>query len=247
MPGPPGPVGPPGNNGPKGPKGADAPDEPGPPGPTGPTGPAGENATVPGPPGPPGPDRPGPPGALGPPGGPIGPPGTPGTPGTDGPPGADAVDPGPPGEPGPDGAPSLPGPPGEPGGPGDKLAIVPAGGRYVGLAVVEAAEPWFLDLIPWRISRAREVKIHVDHHFMQTIEPGSLVVLSVHGDQPGVMAKINGEILEISLPAKVAKATGGCLVAGVRKGKAGQRLPRFTPEQMRRNAAWWSRALDTCP
>ena len=218
------------------------------------TGAPGPDSIIPGPPGPPGPVTPGPdgpegdPGAPGPPGPTPGDPGPPSTvPGPPGPPGP--LVPGPPGTntwegdvgpTGPNGAPgvSLDGPPGPDGDP-TKTAIVDNKQGVYGFAAIESGECIFRDHIQTRIAKGK-THIPIDAQFLAVIEQGTAKIESVTTSRPvTVTASMRG-------PYVIADARGAVdavfTITGIRRGFADAAWPRFTAEQMARNAAFYAEA-----
>ena len=220
----PGDTGAPGPDGPTGYDGLPGPMTPGEPGPEGEPGDPGPKGPTPTDPGPastdPGPD--GPTGAL-----------------TPGPQGINtwAGDAGPPGATGAPGV-SLDGPPGEDGDP-TKTAIVDNKQGVYGFAAIESGECLFRDHIQARITKGK-THIPIDAQFLAVIEQGTAKIESVTTSRPvTVTASMRG-------PYIIAGARGTVdavfTVTGIRRGFADAAWPRFTAEQMARNAAFYAEA-----
>lgn len=219
----------PGPPGPEGPAGADLPGPPGGPGNPGDYGPDGPDAPNPGPPGP---KVPGPPGSN-----------LPGPPGPEGPGGEPNPDPGPPGAPGNPGAPGLPGdpgPPGEPGPPGDKFAIVAAGGKFVGMAALEAPRPYFIHHLSTQANGAEtEMILPIDPQFSRVTQPGSLRLMSCN--VPGLGLRLRGadQVQILGTPPAGPLIIG---VIGIRLGFADWYFRDFTEAQRRKNNHFYESA-----
>ena len=227
-PGGPGATGPAGGPGPDGGTGVSLPGSPGPaggpgfdglPGDNGPRGERGEKGDK----GNPGSPVPGPKGPKGYPGVPdyeaIGEPGDPGVkgePGPDGPDGGNGID-------------------GDP----TKTAIVSNNQGVYGFAAIESGECLFRDHIQARITRGK-AHIPIDAQFLAVIEPGTAKIESVTTSRPvTVTASMRG-------PYIIADARGTVdavfTVTGIRRGFVNAAWPRFTAEQMARNAAFYAEA-----
>ena len=237
----PGSAGPPGPPGPAGAPGYDAPGPPGATGPAGPVGPTGSPAPAgPGPTGSPG--VPGAPGAL-----------VPGDPGPEGPAGPAGPD-GPPGDPGPNsGALGPDGPPGTdavgifPGPPGAKLAIVESAGHRVAFHVAESPRCLWLDHLQAELPAHRShVEVLLDPTWLECLDPREgIEILGIHPQSLAAQVD-HSRVLISAVPEKQARAVR-ITVAGVARDHAGKRFPAFTREQMARNTAFWSSAIDTAP
>ncbi len=210
--GPTGPDGPPGALTP-GPDGPEGdPGAPGPPGPT-PTDP-GPPSTVPGPPGPAGPVVPGPPG-VNTWEGDVGPTGATGSPGV-------SLD-------------GLPGPDGDP----TKTAIVANHQGVYGFAAIESGECLFRDHIKARITKGTS-HIPIDAQFLAVIEPGTAQIESVTTNKPArITAIMRGPYIVTEARAMLEAVF---TVTGIRRGFVGASWPRYTAEQMARNAAFYAEA-----
>ena len=246
VPGPPGDRGTPGPDGPPG----FPPEDPGPPGDPGINGPPGPDGTpTPGDEGDAGdPGMDGPKGEEGNPGA-DGPAGPPGNPGPDGPPGSpNPGEPGDPGPPGPDGIEfeGLPGADGDP----TKTAVLHTVSRgIVAMHAMEGGEVLFKDVITLPIAPHGHGSAQVDPIFRDVCEAGSLFVQ--HAFLPGSAARL-GVAVQMSaervwleaqiVPAPRRDTLVTVTIAGVRKGFAGAKLMRCTPEQMRRNKQFYAGA-----
>lgn len=235
-----------GKEGPRGPIGGPGlPGEPGAAGKPGPPGPL-----TPGPAGPPGAD--GPPGVPGmfSPTGPLGGKGpkgdtgplTPGAKGAKGAKGAqgfnddEAI-----GAQGPDGFPGDPGPPGPDGDP-TKTAIVTNRLGVYGFAAVEAGECLFRDHISAKIGKAGKATVPLDAQWLATIEPGTARIESILANKPvRVSAELRGGYLHISTRSRLGVGLT-ITTTGTRRGFAGKTWPRYTAEQMARNAEFYAAA-----
>lgn len=181
-------------------------------GPSGPTGPTGPT---------------GPPGSTGP-SGPTGPTGSPGSQGPEGPGG-------------PEGPEGPEGPQGPTGPTGDKMAIVPADDRRVGLFCVESPDVRFEDVMRVELDGAERV-IPIDPVFIAVCEPASLLVV---GLVPSTPANIGAEVLNnclvLRVDGRVPKSVTVKL-SGIRRQRGGVRFPRFTEQEMLKNNAFWDQA-----
>jgi len=203
----------------------------GPMGPTGPTGPSPELVT-----GPTG--RPGPTGKTGPQGPDTGKTGPTGLAGKTGPTGPTSKT-------GPSGPTGKTGPSGPT---GTKLAILRLGGRWRGLSCIEAPTALFFDLLRVEVPAGKtETREAVDPLFAEACEPGTLEVVATQPNVPlpgtlGAYVDRHNHVV-VTCPACVDRPVAVVVtLAGVRCGVTA-RFPTFTPEQARRNQAFWDQAL----
>lgn len=267
-------TGEPGEPGQAGLPGADGPS--GPAGPKGPTGTPGTPGGSPGPDGPDGPDGPkgpkgpkglkgfiGDPGEPGEPGdaattpGPIGPDGDPGDPGPDlpkgepGPKGPDSEVPGPTGPKGPTGpiGAHAVGPTGPPGIEGQKLAIVRAGERIVGLHVLEAPHLTFWEIMPFSMTRSPLI-LPIDPRYLGCIDRDTLRVCGLTFAAPlALRAEIVGDEIRISCETRCAcsewEHLSGCVTLSAAALHSAKRFPEFSDAEKFRNDAFWAKALQS--
>jgi hypothetical protein len=184
-----------------------------------------ETASDVGPPGPPGSPVPGPTGPPGPTGGP----GSPGTPSPAGPPGPT----GPPGEEGPMGE---DGPPGEPGDE-SKTAIVENELGIYGFAAVECGEALFRDHLIFTHAGSM-MRVAMDGRWLATVSDVRIESV-VTSDPTKVSVTLESSLIliEVSIPVTVT-----ITLCGIRRGFEDAEWPRFTPDQMRANNAFYAAA-----
>jgi len=123
---------------------------------------------------------------------------------------------------------------GSPGDPGDKYAIVTVSeGRHVGMIATESPRPYFVERLTFS---ATTKSILIPALFRGTIEPDSLRVMAL--SVPCCGAYIKGNRVVIG-----AQESGGVVtVAGIRRGCGNWFYRDYTPEQKRKNDAFYSLA-----
>ena len=120
---------------------------------------------------------------------------------------------------------------------------------------MESPEVWFDDVLTVTIG-PRVQHIMLDPIFCETVEEGSIRVVSAVFDQPTMFgAKVLPRVpeahlaqvrLEILVPesSTAYPTTVTLVVRGIRRGCAGQRFRKFTGAQMERNSAFWQSAYE---
>lgn len=139
---------------------------------------------------------------------------------------------GPDGEPG---DPGLDGPPGDP----TKTAIVANQQGVYAFAAVECGECLFRDHLSF-FHEGVMTRIPLCSTWLQTVHAETVEIESIVTDLPvRASARIEGAhvVIEASKPASITITT-----RGIRQGFAGSSWPRYTREQMARNAAFYAAA-----
>jgi hypothetical protein len=147
----------------------------------------------------------------------------------------DVGDPGIKGEMGPDGPDGGNGLDGDP----TKTAIVANKKGVYGFAAIESGECLFRDHIKARIVKGTN-HIPIDAQFLAVIEPGTAQIESVTTNKPArITAILRGPYIVTDARATLEAVF---TVTGIRRGFAGASWPRYTAEQMARNAAFYAEA-----
>jgi len=123
------------------------------------------------------------------------------------------------------------------------------------MVCVESPEVWFDDVLTVPVS-TRVQYIMIDPIFCETVEEGSIRVVSIVPDAPALFgAKVlprqpEVHLAQIRLENLIPESSGTrpttvtLSIRGIRRGCAGQRFRRFTDEQMKRNSAFWQSAYE---
>jgi hypothetical protein len=123
---------------------------------------------------------------------------------------------------------------------------VPVQGRWLGLICLEGPTSWFVDFMQVR-RRQSETREMIDPRFVEACEPGTICVFSAMASVPVLaFACIEGVLVRVNAPYEWEDeyvVTVGLM--GVRRGRAGQRFPEFSPAQAEANARFWGRATET--
>lgn len=128
------------------------------------------------------------------------------------------------------------------GAPGDKLAIVPYGDRFIGLACVEAGEPRFEEIITVKLVRDQFRKIlPIDDRYVQACEPLSIKAVSAVADWLVRVAVrvVNGHMLCVMIdPHEEDDVEVTVKLSGLRKGHV-WRFREFNRDQYESNLRFW--------
>jgi len=153
---------------------------------------------------------------------------------------------GPQGPEGPQGPTGPQGPEGPAGSDGDKYAIVKVQDGWVGLSCTEQPSPVFADILAVHIPAGEmQATTRLDPRFYEVCEPDTIRVTGLVPNQPILLgAEILNDELTLTRPwlGSYPPVVVNVTVSGIRRGRAGQRFPKFTKEQAERNAAFWSSA-----
>lgn len=140
----------------------------------------------------------------------------------------------------------LPGPKGEKGekgdkgDPGDKYAIVTTSEGPRGLYCPELPECWFLDIMQLT-AHGGDIDVMIDPLFLETIEPGSLRIISASTDTGAVAYQLSMSRLHLYTQGQRGRVV--VLLGGIRLGRDGKRFPEFSLSQQTANVRFWESAI----